>query len=406
MDVAMTTPSSDTLLIREKVDQAVAILREKNVDLWLTFVRETSAVRDPVLPYIYGHDVTWQSAFIFTRKGERIAILGHYDAETTRRLGAYDEVITYHEAFSEPLRGLLQRLDPAQIAVNYSPNDSHADGLSHGMFLLLQEYLGDTPYSARLVSAEQVVGALRGRKTPVEVARIRQAIATTEQIYNDTFAFVRAGMTERTIGQFMHDQVTTRGLETSWEWASCPAVNSGPDTPIGHAGPTDTVVEPGHILHFDFGVRENGYSSDIQRVLYMLRPGETEAPEPVRHGFATVVAAIQAAVDAMRPGMTGAQVDAVARQVVTDAGYPEYKYATGHHMGRACHDGGGVLGPHWERYGATPDYPLEAGHVYTVEPGLFVPGYGYMGIEEDVLVTETGTVFLAASQTELMLLPG
>lgn len=402
----MSAASAESALIQEKVAQAVGILREQNIDLWLTFVRETSAVRDPVLPYIYGHDVTWQSAFIFTRRGERIAILGHYDAETARRLGAYDEVVTYHEAFSAPLRSLLQRLDPAQIAVNYSPNDAHADGLSHGMYLLLQEYLAGTPYAARLTSAERAAAALRGRKTPAEVARIRQAIATTEQIYAATFAFVRAGMTERAIGQFMHDQVTARGLETSWEWASCPAVNSGPDTPIGHAGPTDTVVEPGHLLHFDFGVRENGYTSDIQRVLYMLRPGEEDAPPPVRHGFATIVAAIQAAVAAMRPGVTGAEVDAVARQAVTAAGYPEYKYATGHHMGRACHDGGGVLGPHWERYGATPDYPLEAGHVYTVEPGLVVPGYGYMGIEEDVLVTETGTVFLGAPQTELLLLRG
>lgn len=58
--------------------------------------------------------------------------------------------------------------------------------------------------------------------------------------------------------------------------------------------------------------------------------------------------------------------------MVTNAGYPEYKYATGRHLGRLAHDGAGVLGPEWERYGQTPHYPLEAGHVYTVQPGLAV----------------------------------
>ena len=122
----MTTSSQSTeleanALVGEKVDQAVAILQEKNVDLWLTFVRETSAVHDPVLPYIYGHDVTWQSAFILTSRGERIAILGHFDSEATRRMGVYSEVIGYHEAFSAPLRIWLLTTPNARVTPSMCP---------------------------------------------------------------------------------------------------------------------------------------------------------------------------------------------------------------------------------------------------------------------------------------------
>jgi Xaa-Pro aminopeptidase len=402
----MPTTSSltnDASLVREKVQQAIGILREKEVDLWLTFVRETSAVRDPVLPFVYGHDVTWQSAFILTARGECIAILGRYDAEPARQLNVYDEVIPYDEAFSTPLRAVLDRLNPRQIALNFSSDDSHADGLTHGMYLLLQQYLAGTPHAERFISAAPIVTALRARKTPLEVARIRAAIATTSDLYQHCIEHVRVGMTERQLGQILHDHLDELELETAWERASCPAVNSGPESPVGHAGPTDIRVAPGHIVHFDFGVRQNGYCSDIQRVLYVLRPEENVPPAPVVHGFQTVVRAIQSAVAAMKPGMTGREIDAVARRVVVEAGYPEYRYATGHHLGRACHDGGGVLGPTWERYGATPNYPLEAGHVYTVEPGLLVPDYGYVGLEEDVLVTEAGAIFLGEPQRELIL---
>jgi Xaa-Pro aminopeptidase len=392
-------------LIQEKINQAVGILQEQGIDLWLTFVRETSAGGDPVLPFIYGHDATWQSAFILTRQGQRIAIMGHYDAENARRIGAYDEVITYHEAFSQPLLDVLNRLNPQQIALNYSVNDPHADGLSHGLYQLLQGYWQGTPFGQRVISAERVISALRGRKTETEIDRIETAIATTFAIYAKAIEYAQVGMTEQQIGQWMLQEVQRLGLTTAWESASCPAVNSGPDTPIGHSGPTTTRVEPGHLLHFDFGVRQNDYCSDIQRVVYFLRPEESAPPAALQHAFDTVVRAIQAAVAVMKPGVLGKEVDAIARKVITDAGYPEFKYATGHHLGRACHDGGGILGPEWERYGDTPNRPLEVGHVYTVEPGIFVPGYGYMGIEEDVLVTETGTVFLGKPQTELIVKP-
>ena len=391
-------------LTREKVEQAIGILEEQEIDLWLTFVRETSANGDPVMPLIYGDaDLTWQSALILTRTGERIAIVGRFDAETARGIGAYETVIGYDESLRQELLPILERLDPECIALNYSADDVLADGLSHGLYQVLQGYLQDTPFANRICSAEKAISALRGRKTRGEIQRIKAAIDTTLQIYDRTFAHVQPGMSEIEIGDFMQEQLEKFGVGPAWHAGHCPTVNAGPDSPVGHVGRTEQTIERGQLLHFDFGVQQDGFCSDIQRVVYLLASGQSEPPEPVQRGFDTVVRAVLAAVDTMKPGVTGKDVDDAARGVVTGAGYPEYKYATGHHLGRLAHDGGGVLGPAWERYGDSPFQILEPGHVYTVEPGLAVPGYGYVGLEEDVLVTETGAEYLGTPQRELVL---
>ncbi len=392
-----------TTLVQEKVRQAISILKEQDIDLWMTFATETSIMEDPVLPYIYGATLTWPTALLITRTGETIAILGNLESETARRSGAYQEVIGYDKTIQPELVRILQRLNPRQIALNFSLNDPAADGLTHGMYLLLEQLLASTPYFERMIPAESIISALRGRKTPSEVARIRKAVNTTEAIYRRTFDYLRPGMTEKQVAGFMHAQLVENNVTEAWDYEHCPAVNSGPESQVGHSGPTGILLERGHLVHFDFGVRQEDYCSDIQRMVYLLKPGETQAPPPVQYAFKTVVEAIQQAIQGMRPGVIGAEIDQIARSTVTNAGYPEYMYGTGHRLGRTAHDGGGMLDPRWEKYGNLPDQALEAGQVFTVEPGVAVPGYGYVGLEEDVLVTETGAELLSAGQAELIL---
>jgi len=393
-------------IIKEKTDQAVGILNELDTDLWLTFVRETSGVRDPALDLLLGPtDLTWQSALILTRKGGKLALVGNLEKEAIERLGVYDTILGYDTAMRDLLASTIIRLDPQSIAINTSRNNVHADGLTHAMYELLLEILSGTPYGRRLVSAEPLMNALRGRKTPTEQAHVRSAVAITEEIFKAAFAHIRTGMTEIEVAEWMQAAVKERGLELAWPAENCPAVNSGPNSPIGHSGPTDIRIEPGHILHFDFGVKYEGFCSDIQRTAYILKPGETAAPEPVQRGFDVIREAIEKARAAMQPGVTGNAIDVIARKIVTGAGYPEYMHALGHQLGRVAHDGGALLGPLWEKYGAAPLQKLEPGQIFTIEPGLDIPGFGHIGLEEDAVMTEQGAEYLGPPQTELILLP-
>ena len=392
-------------LIQEKVNQAIEILKEQETDLWLTFVRETSGVRDPALDFLIGaNDLTWPSALILTRKDEKIAIIGNLEKDAVQRLGVFDEILGYDTAVSELLRDTITRLNPDHIAVNTSRNNVHADGLTHAMYEFLREYLAGTPYADRLVSAEPIINAMRGRKTPTELARIRRAVEITDEIYKKTFAFLKVGMTEIEVGEYMHQLAREYRVGLAWPAENCPAVNSGPDSPVGHNGPTNIKIERGHLIHFDFGVKYEDYCSDIQRIVYVLREGETEAPAEVQRGFMTVCTAIEKSREFMKAGATGNSIDVISREIIVDSGYLEYPYALGHQLGRVAHDGGALLGPLWEKYGDSPNQKLELGQVYTLEPGLAVPNYGYIGLEEDVLMTENGAEYMGEPQRELVLI--
>ena len=391
----------DEQLVREKVSQVRDILHEFDVDVWLTFVRETSLAPDPTLELILGMDVTWHSAFLLCRDGNHRAIVGYYDAQNVREVGAYDEVIAYHEGIGKPLRDTLDALQPRQIAVNYSTADVAADGLSHGMYLVLRELLAGTSFAERLVPAERLVAALRGRKSHREIERVRQAIATTQVLFDEVEQFARPGLTQREIAAFVHSRIDEMGLGYAWDRPYDPIVTCGPDSAIGHAAPGDVILERGHTLHMDLGVKQDGYCSDLQRMWYVLEEGETEAPPEVQRAFDVVYGAIKAGEAALRPGTPGWKVDEAARNYVVEHGYDEYMHGFGHLLGRTAHDGATVLAPRWERYRGVCELPVEVGNIFTLELHVTVPRRGIMSLEEDVLVTDDGVEYLSDPQREL-----
>jgi Xaa-Pro aminopeptidase len=152
----------------------------------------------------------------------------------------------------------------------------------------------------------------------------------------------------------------------------------------------------------DLGVRQDEYCSDLPRMWYVRRPGETALPPALQRGWDAVQRAIEAGAAALKPGIPGWQVDAVARESLLASGYPEYQHALGHSLGRACHDGGPLLGPRWPRYGDSPFALVEVNNVFTLELEVFTEA-GMLAIEEDVLVTENGCEFLSTFQREPIL---
>ena len=389
-------------LVQEKLDQAAGILREQDVDLWLTLVRETLLTNDPCLELIAGTYSAWTGAFLISATGERTAIVGRFDAPSVEEIGAY-EVIGYDESIRPALVETVERLAPRTIALNYSDSDAAADGLTHGLWRLLQETFAGTPYAERFTSSEAIVNAIRGRKSPVEVERIRGAIGQTEEIFALVGRHLRPGLSELEIAALMQAEVERNGLGYAWSSDHCPAVNAGPEKDVGHSPPGELTTKRGELLHMDFGVSSADYCSDLQRVWYFLDEGEAAPPEDVVRAWDALWSSMDAGAAILKPGVAGWEVDAAARESLVAAGYPEPMYALGHQLGRSAHDGGTVLAPKWDRYGAAPLGVVEEGNVFTLEYGAPVPGRGYIGLEEDVIVTADGIEWLSTPQRELWL---
>lgn len=412
----LAAPAVDHEAIRrDRIDKLLPeAMRAHGLDMWLTFTRESAL--DPMLPTLGLHDIVARGAFVFIRGKEgslsRTAIAASYDVDAIRRSGLYDEVIAYGKEGVKPhLSKLVRSAEPKTIAINFSRDEMVADGLTHGMRRYLDEALGPLPgdprdFTSRFVSSEKLIVSLLGRKLPQEIEALRRAVEDSQRIIGEalTAANVTPGVTtERALADWMARRAKELGDEVAFE-----SVVVGPSR--GHSDPTDRVIQPGDVIRIDWGASHGGYSADIQRTAYVLKPGETSAPAWLVRLWDDTLEANRAAVAACRPGNTGNDVDAAGRGALTGKGYAEYPHGTGHAIGLKVHDVGPKLGPDWpERYGAPVFFRIEPDQVFAIEPILYIrpPEAGYdlhIALEEDVIVGASGARYIGTPQTELILI--
>ena len=381
--------------LRKKLKWIQQAMREEEVDIWITFTREGN--EDPLAQDLRFGDLTWRSAAIIDHDGTKTAVVGSLEVETIKQNKFYDDVVGYASEGAAPkLKQIIAKRKPKTIAINTSYDEGAADGLTSGMEMYLKRALKG--YSKRFVSGEDLAIALRARLVPEEVELVKKAIVECEKIYDEVEDAIKPGKKDKYVHQFAHKLVAEKGLSTAWAYDRCPSVNVA-GNPMGHIGYYNTTIRNGDFVKLDFGVNYEGYCSDIQRV-YFVGPGNI--PNSVKRMFETAKAANDAALVALKPGTIGYKVDGAGRKVIVKRGYPEYKHALGHVLGRSTHEIGPLLGPRWpNRYGKKVEKPVQKDMVFTIEPSV-TSKLGTCNLEQDVLVTANGYEQLSKPQEEII----
>ena len=240
-------------------------------------------------------------------------------------------------------------------------------------------------------STERVVEQARMIKDAGEVAALRESARRLTPVAAAAFAMIRPGVSERAVAAGIESAIRDAGFDRS---AFDTIVASGPNGALPHHRAGDRLLGAGDLVVLDFGGVLDGYCSDLTRTV-AVAPPSAEA----RRVFNAVREAQQAAIDVVKPGVATTDVDRAARRVLEAHGLGEaFGHGTGHGLGLDVHEEPRLTRP---RADMAP-VPLEPGMVFTIEPGAYLPGWGGVRIEDDVLVTERGGEVLTSVQYALI----
>ncbi len=326
----------------------------------------------PSLTYLTGlhfHLMERPVVAFFTAKGQLAVVLPQLEAAKVADREDilpffYDEdPAHWHEAF----RKAIEALGLQQARIGVEPNR---------LRVLELRYLEAAAPKAEFPSAADVLASLRAIKDSTELAAIQEAVAIAQAALEAALQAFQVGMTEKELAAEVVLQLLRHGSEPELPFQ--PIVAAGPNSANPHAIPTERPIQHGDLLIIDWGATHQGYFSDLTRTFAI---GEVD-PELV-HVVEIVQQANTAGREIARPGLAVGRVDAAARRVITAAGYGEYfTHRTGHGLGLDVHERPFVF--------ADNDEVLRPGMVFTVEPGIYLPGRGGARVEDDVVITTDG----------------
>jgi Xaa-Pro dipeptidase len=247
-------------------------------------------------------------------------------------------------------------------------------------------FLAATP-ELRIIDAEKAISGLRLRKTDQEIATLEKAIRISEQALADTLTRVKVGQTEKDVEAMLTLALFAQGAE---EHAFAPIVAAGDNSARPHASARkDYRIQVGDALLFDFGARWDGFAADITRTVFV-----GHASDEARRVYEIVLAANKVGREIARPGLSAHDVDDAVISVLEASPYADrIRSKTGHGLGRDVHEAPYIMRGNHQK--------LEAGMVFTDEPGLYLVGGFGVRIEDDILVTETGCRSLTSFAREL-----
>jgi len=247
----------------------------------------------------------------------------------------------------------------------------------------------DRLLNAKRQFCDGTVGALRMRKDPSEYAILKRNATLADTAMQAAWAAMRVGMTEAEVAEIVRDSFASSGATPLFT-----IVGAGGNGAMPHHHTGQSVLQPGDAVVMDIGGGMDGYSSDITRMAVMGR-----APEGYAEVHAIVEAAVQAALDAARPGVRAHVVDDAARAAITDAGYGEYViHRLGHGLGVEIHE------PPW--ISGTSQTVLDEGMVFSIEPGIYMPGRFGLRLEDIVILRADGPEILSDLPRDVTVIHG